>query len=155
MIHWIRIQFGFSPWRLIINVLINFLLAHVKLSYESFINILLNTHKRLTSHPRHYGYWHVSVKKQIIYSLQILAPPSPSREEPKLGNFLENEKLNKAWQVDNVDADGFCDKCGIIDMLHVSRRQTLYLAGNLENIWCKFLNKVFFQKNSSGFHGMS
>ena len=32
------------PWSLIINVLINFLLAQVRMSYESFINIQLNTH---------------------------------------------------------------------------------------------------------------
>ena len=32
------------PWSLIINVLINFLLAQVRMSYESFINIQLKTH---------------------------------------------------------------------------------------------------------------
>ena len=51
------------PWSLIINVLINFLLAQVRMSYESFINIQLNTHKNLPSHPcQQRWYWWMTVK---------------------------------------------------------------------------------------------
>ena len=88
------IQFGFSLWSLIINVLIIFLLAQVRMSYESFINIQLNTHKNLTSHSRHYRYWHVSVKKQIIYSLQIPTPPPPS-QATWIGKFSWEWKIKQ------------------------------------------------------------